>query len=442
MNIPYKKLVVFILLLSMTAISCEKFLEETPYDTIPDENTIYDKSSAEAAVRGAYRSLASLNYGSGFQNTILQSGGDIRSLNNAQTDLNVINYNLRSDIAFLSTYWGNFYNTINRANHIIQKVPSVTDISLTAALRDQLLGEAYFIRAISYFDLARVFGNVQIFLTPTTVVADKLGVKQSTQAQVYAQVLADLNTAEPLLPATIVRNRARKLTVNALRARLYLYLKRYAEAEADINVVLANTNYRLIKPFALATGTSESVLELSYSVNDVNAGYAQWNTSNRALEPKAEIHNLLNDPAVGGDRKLLSVRNASGQFIGGIYPTNTSAGYVIRTAELYLIRAEARALKTTPDLNGAIDDLNTVRLRANVTALPNTLSQAQILLAIENERRVEFALEPFRWFDIVRTGRALAVFNLDDPDKYLFPIPAGEILADPTLDQNPGYGKN
>jgi len=442
MNIQYKSLVIFILLLSMTTLSCKKFLEETPYDTIPDENTIYDKSSAEAAVRGAYRSLASLNYGSGFQNTILQSGGDIKSLNNAQTDLNVINYDLRSDIAFLSTYWGNFYNTINRTNHIIEKVPAVTDISLTATLRDQLLGEAYFIRAVSYFDLARVFGNVQIFLKPTTVVADKLGVKQSTQAEVYAQVLADLNAAEPLLPAAIVRNRVRKLTVNALRARLYLYTKRYAEAEADVNIVLANTNYRLIKPFALAAGTSESVLELSYSVNDVNAGYAQWNTSNRALEPKPEIHNLLNDPVVGGDRKLLSVRNSSGQFIGGIYPTNTSAAYLIRTAELYLIRAEARVLKTTPDLTGAIDDINAVRLRANVTALPNTLTSSQILLAIENERRVEFALEPFRWFDIVRTGRAAAVFNLSDPNKYIFPIPAGEILADPSLVQNPGYGKN
>lgn len=442
MNNPHKILLLLILLISMSAASCKKFLEQTPYDTIPDENTIYDKSSAEAAVRGAYRSLASLNYGAGFQNTILQSGGDIKSLNNAQTDLNVINYDLRSDIAFLSTYWGNFYNTINRTNHIIEKVPLVNDIKLTALQRDQLLGEAYFIRAISYFDLARTFGNVQIFLTPTRVVADKLGVKQSTQTEVYAQVLSDLNKAEPLLQIPVLRNRVAKSTVNALRARVYLYTKKYTEAEADANIVLSNSAYKLIKPFALAAGTTESVLELSYSVNDVNASYAQWNTSNRALEPKAGIHNLLNDPAVGGDRKLLSVRNSAGQFIGGIYPTNTAAGYLIRTAEVYLNRAEARALKTTPDLPGAISDINTVRIRANVTELPTTLTKDEVLLAIENERRVEFALEPFRWFDIVRTGRASAVFNLNDPNKYIFPIPAGERLADPSLEQNPGYGKN
>jgi len=442
MNIQHKTLLILSLIIVVFSTSCKKFLEETPYDTIPDENTIYDKSSAEAAVRGAYRALASLNYGAGFQNTILQSGGDVKSLNNAQTDLNVINYDLRSDIAFLSTYWGNFYNTINRTNHIIEKVPGVTDIKLTAAQRDQLLGEAYFIRAISYFDLGRTFGNVQIFLTPTRVVADKLGVKQSTQAEVYAQVLDDLNKAEPLLQTTVLRNRATRSTVNALRARVYLYTKKYTEAEADASIVIANPAYKLIKPFALAAGTSESILEFSYSVNDVNAGYAQWNTSNRALEPKAVIHNLLNDPNVGGDRKLLSVKNPAGQFIGGIYPTNTSAAYLLRTAEAYLIRAEARVLKATPDLAGAIEDLNAVRVRANVPAVSDALTKEEILLAIEDERRVEFALEPFRWFDIIRTGRAAAVFNLSDPGKYIFPIPAGEILADRSLEQNPGYGKN
>jgi hypothetical protein len=432
--------ILFIFFIALT--SCKKYLEVEPYDTIPDETTIVDKSSSEAAVRGAYRSLASLNYGSAFQNTILQSGGDIKSLNNAQTDLNVINYNLRSDIAFLSVYWGNFYNTINRANHIVEKVPLVNDINLTTSIKNQLLGEALAIRAVSYFDLARVFGNVQIFLSPTNVVSDKLGFKQSTQSQVYDQVLIDLNAAEPLLPSTVVRNRITKFTINALRARLYLYQKNYQGAETEANLVLANSNYRLIKPFNLAAGTSESILEFSYSVNDVNTSYAQWNTSNRALEPKPVIHNLLNDPGVGGDRKILSIRNAYGQFIGGIYPTNTSSGYLIRTAEVYLVRAEARVLKSVPDLPGAIADVNAVRVRANVPELSSTLSKEEVLLAIENERRVEFALEPQRWFDLVRTGRAPAVLNLTDVNKYIFPIPAGEIIADPTLKQNPGYGTN
>lgn len=426
-----------IILLVVTLQSCNKYLDVPSYNQVSDANTIFDSASAQTAVRGAYRGLASLNYNATFQNVVLQSGADVRSINNAQTDLNVINYDLRSDIPLLLTLWANNYNTINRANQIIAKVPAVNDINLTTALRNQLLGEGYFIRALSYFDLARLFGNVQIFLTPTNSVSDKLGKAKSTQAEVYAQVLSDLNTAETLLPATVVRNRATKFTVYALRARLNLYQQKYDAAETDVNSILANTNYRLITPFALAAGTTESVLELSYNTTDLNPAFSLWNGNNRALEPKATLHALLNDPNVGGGRKILSTQIGSGIY-GGISPTNTSAGYVIRTAELYLIRAEARAKKTAPDLIGAASDLNQVR---NRSGLPNTTAttQADIILAIENERRVEFALEPHRWFDLVRTGRAPAVLNLNDPNKYIFPIPGAEILANPALTQNPGY---
>ena len=423
--------------LALLLLSCKKYLDVKPYDQVSDEKTIFDKVSAETAVRGAYRALASLNYSSSFQTTVLLSGGDVRSINNGQTDLNTINYDLRSDIGFLSTFWNNNYNTINRANHIIAKVPSVSDPALTATLRDQLLGEAYFIRALSYFDLARLFGHVQLFLTPTVQVSDKVGVPKSTQAQVYAQVLEDLNKAEALLPATVVRNRATKFTVQALRARLHLYEKRYEAAEADANLVLANPNYKLVKPFALATGTTESVLELSYDVNNLNPGYNLWNGSNRTLEPKASLHNLLQDSVVGGGRKILSRQQGTSLF-GGIYPSNIAPFYAIRTAEVILIRAEARAKKASTDLAGALEDLNAVRSRAGVPH-SSAATAEEVVLAIEDERRVEFALEPHRWFDLVRTGRAPAVLNLNDPNKYIFPIPGGEIRVNPALVQNPGY---
>lgn len=435
MKTPY--IIILLLALGMSLGSCGKYLEVKPYDQVSDEKTIFDKVSAETAVRGAYRSLATLNYSSSFQTTVLLSGGDVRSINNGQTDLNTINYELRSDIGFLSTFWNNNYNTINRANHVIEKVPTVNDAALTKALRDQLLGEAYFIRALSYFDLARLFGNVQIFLTPTVQVADKIGVPKSTQAQVYAQVLDDLNKAETLLPATVVRNRATTFTVYALRARLHLYLQNYDAAIADANLVLANSNYKLIKPFALASGTTESILELSYDVNNLNPGFNLWNGTNRTLEPKATLHNLLQDTLTGGTRKLLSKQTGTALF-GGIFPSNISANYVLRTAEVHLIRAEALAKKESPDLAGALKDLNEVRLRAGLKSSTAT-TQEEVILAIENERRVEFALEPHRWFDLVRTGRAPAVLNLNDPNKYIFPIPGGEIRVNPALVQNPGY---
>ncbi|SDE67489.1 SusD family protein [Mucilaginibacter pineti] len=433
-----KLLLLFTIFISIALQSCKKYLDVPPYNQVSDGNTIFDAASAQTAVRGAYRGLASLNYSATFQNIVLQSGGDVRSINNAQTDLNVINYDLRSDIPLLLTLWSNNYNTINRANQVIAKVPLVTDINLTQSLKDQLLGEGYFIRALSYFDLARLFGNVPIFLTPTNKVSDKVGTAKSTQAQVYAQVLDDLNKAEALLPTTVVRNRATKYTVYALRARLNLYLQKYQEAENDVNSILANnSSYKLITPFALAAGTTESVLELSYNTTDVNGAFSLWNGNNRALEPKASLYNLLNDPLVGGGRKILATKTGTAIY-GGISPTNISAGYVIRTAELYLIRAEARVKKVSPDLNGALDDLDAVRLRSGLVKSTAATSN-EILLAIENERQVEFALEPHRWFDLVRTGRAPAVLNLSDANKYIFPIPGAEILANPALVQNNGY---
>lgn len=111
---------------------------------------------------------------------------------------------------------------------------------------------------------------------------------------------------------------------------------------------------------------------------------------------------------------------------------------MIRTAELYLNRAEARLNKSTPDIEGALSDLNQVKSRSEISNSTATTKEA-ILLDIENERRIEFALEPHRWFDLVRTGRASAVLKLADANKYIFPIPANEISTNPVLEQNPGY---
>ena len=110
--------------------------------------------------------------------------------------------------------------------------------------------------------------------------------------------------------------------------------------------------------------------------------------------------------------------------------------YIIRIAELYLIRAEALAQQSK--LSQALTDLNVVRDRAGIAASTAT-TQEEVLLAIENERRLEFALEPHRWFDIVRTGRAGAVFGVTDPNRLLLPIPVQQLLSDKSLEQNPGY---
>ncbi len=441
------------LLIIISALSsCKKFLNVQPLDAISDEQTIIDKASAQTAIRGVYRSLASDSYyGNSFQSIGYLGGDNVQWTGSQSIVQQFIEHKIKADNATVAGIWSAIYTTINRANHVIAKVPNVVDAGFSQSDRNQIIGEAYFIRALAYFDLARTWGGVQIVLTPTLSSTDKTGIKRSTQAQTYAQALSDLTAAEGLLPLPTTQNpvRANKETVWALRARYHLYQREWTLAASYAKKVLDNTTfYQLLKPFssfftpASAVATKESVFELSYSATYTNGHRGQWqppaNGGTRQIAPNDAFVTLVNNPQIGGNRNVLVAKTSAGLWYGNLYYRSpaTDPAYVIRIAELYLIRAEALAQDS--DLPGALANLNAVRDRAGLATLSST-SHSDILLAIENERRIEFALEPHRWFDLVRTGRAAAVLGITDANKYFLPIPANEISADPSLDQNSGY---
>ncbi|UOE46824.1 RagB/SusD family nutrient uptake outer membrane protein [Mucilaginibacter sp. SMC90] len=435
----------------VTLASCKKFLDVQPKDSAPDNQTIFDRPSAETAVRGIYRALSADNYyGVNFVSVGYLSGDNIQWTGSQSIVQQFIDHNVKADNATVSNIWLAIYTTINRANYVIAKLPAVTDVSLTNAEKNQLLGEAYFIRALCYFDLARTWGGVQIVTTPTLSATDKNGIARSTVEQTYAQVLSDLNTAEPLLPLPTAQNpvRANKETVYALKARYYLYQKDWANAEKYATLVLGDTqNYSLLKPYSAwfannVIGTKESVFELAYSATYTNGHRGQWqppaNNGTRQWAPNNTFVTLVNDPAIGGNRSALVAKTTAGLWYGNLYYRSpaTDPAYIIRIAEEYLIRAEANAQLNK--LDDARIDLNAVRDRAGLTAT-TAVSQTDVLLAIENERRIEFALEGHRWFDLVRTGRAAAVLGVTDATKNILPIPVDQLNVDPALTQNPGY---
>lgn len=454
------KYIIVLLTAASTFISCKKFLTIDPINAVSDENPIFDKTSSETALRGVYRQLASSGYyGEGYVTLGYFPSGDIKNLTTGGA-ANLVNVNFRADDTNFNTAWSAIYITINRANNVISKVPKVQDPLLTQQLKDQYVGEAKFIRALAYFDLARAWGGVQIVLEPTTSLENRREVKRSTLDETYAQVLKDLEDAEQLLPNTLNRIRATKRTVWALRARLHLYKKEWALAEEyATKLINLSTDYTLIKPYSAwfagnAVGTSESVFELEYSAINPSAIRAQMqhptNGGTYRYAPNDRFVQLLNDPTISGGRKALIGSVTQGGttiWFGNLYyrlPA-TDPAYIFRIAEFYLIRAEARAhLDNLSATTGALFDLNKVRERAEI--LPSTaVTQADILLAIENERRVEFAFEAHRWFDLARTGRAKAVLEALDQNthvedyEYLFPIPITQIQLDHSLDPNPGY---
>jgi len=425
--------------------SCKKFLEEKPNNALPSGSSITDAGTARAAIVGAYDAVQ--GYYAGNYPTLGTITADNVIFNGTlsqylQLDQNAIP---PDNVTTVAAYQG-LYRAVNAANSVIAYVPAVEDPRLTPDEKNKIIGEAYFIRALAYFDLGRGWGGVQLQLKPTTDLSAAKGIRRSTLQQTYDQALADLVQAEALLPEDAsTRSRAQKSTARALRARLHLYRKEWAEAEIYATQVISNTKYTLVKPyktfFTAPFGSAESIFELTFSANDRNSFWNLWYPSSAGgqytLKPSADVVTQLTGSA-GGSRSALLAGTGNNVY-GVLYNTSATSvdpSYVIRIAELYLIRAEARAHQN--NLDEARADLNAVRQRADVADFSST-SQTEILRAIENENSLEFAFEAHRWFDLVRTGRAGEVLGLTNQNYWLFPLPYSDILSDPDANQNPGY---
>jgi hypothetical protein len=439
-------------LLSVLALSCDDLLRPEPTTGISDERSIYDEKSASAALNGAYNSLRSGSYYGLDFNFITYLFADNVKFVGIQTYYKIFvrqngygKTSLQSDNSALAGVWSAIYQTINNANHLIEKVPLVDDPHFTQDERNSILGQAYFIRALSYFDLARFWGGVQIVLKPTSNPADVYGIRRSSLEATYAQVLADLAEAETRLVSQTSRIFVDLGAVQALAARIALYREEWEKAENYATRLIANDKYALVKPYSLfytAKESAESIFELEFTTSDTNPSSNWWRPSELGGRYEASLNDaiveLLRDPATGGNRGALVVESERKKEIyNGFYwrGQRDDPEYVFRIAEQYLIRAEARAWRG--NLAGSIADLNAVRERADVPPLDLSLydTPAKVLQAIEDERRVEFAVENHRFFDLRRTGRLGAVLGEDEG--YLLPIPINQLDRDSSLEPNP-----
>ncbi|KEQ29604.1 hypothetical protein N180_17335 [Pedobacter antarcticus 4BY] len=436
-------------LFSLTLLlgSCKKYLDVVPNNALPTASAIIDAGTARAAIIGTYDGLQ--NYYSADYPTLGTITADNVIFNGTLSEYLQLDQNaIPTDNVITVSAYRKIYRMINSANGVIAGIPGVNDPLLTPEEKNKILGEAYFLRAIGYFDLGRGWGGVQIQLNPTVDLNALKGVKRSTLAQTYDQVLADLVKAEELLPAddANTRNRAQKSTARALRARLNLYRENWTEAEAYATQVINQPKFKLVDNyktfFTSPFLSSESVLELSFSANDRNSFWNLWYPSSSGgqftLKPSDGFVAKINNPAIGGSRKSL-VAGSGTTVYGVLYNTagvSVDPAYLIRIAELYLIRAESRA--NSGNLDGARADLNVIRTRAGVAPLTGG-NKEQVLQAIADENSLEFAFEAHRWFDLTRTKKTGEVLGVTNPNFWLFPIPYSDILSDPDVVQNPGY---
>jgi len=439
--------IALLLFTGLMGASCNDILDTEPEQNISDQAVIVDEKSSNTALVGVYDALQ------GYATSSI-IGLDLASDN-------VVNYNNQNNLVpdlTPNAAGGGFsaiYRMINQANFVISLVPGVQDNFFTQEERNQILGEAYFLRALGYLDLAKTYGGVQLVLVPATGPDTHKGTKRSTIEQTYEQIGKDLDQAETLLKETLNRTRANRFSVYALKARYYTYTKNWELAEQNASKVIASSSFKLVKPFSLFfTGktTEESVFELVYSTSDRNSFYTNWlspaDGGRHDYIPAREFVSLLLDPQKGGSRKSMLKQTAEGSWDLIQYGKSdgSSSVFVLRIAEQYLIRAEARAKKAAPDLAGALADLNAVKNRADApsSVLTTSSTAAQISAEILEERRLELPFEGHRFVDVVRTGNAATIFGAINPNRKkadfeVLPIPLSAIQNDGDLNQNPGY---
>ncbi|MFD2553581.1 RagB/SusD family nutrient uptake outer membrane protein [Sphingobacterium tabacisoli] len=441
--------------------SCESFLSiDPPKDRVAAEDAFSDNKTAEATVLGLYVGMNNYNnqFGSALLTLLLSSASD--DYYSAFTSYDEYRFNnITPSASYLDRLWSHPYGYINHANKIIEGLEAS---SLNEDVKKQLSAEARFIRSFSFFYLTNLFNKVPLVTTSDINTANTLG--PSTQEEVYQFVVEDLIRAESDISdeylgtqqgASSERIRPNKKAVSALLSRVYLYKKDWKNAESTATTVINDTRYKI--PSDLNTvflKTSQEAIWQLQTVNTTTAGVNTWEgfTIVPATATARGYYNVYQptlDSYEANDKRkdnwLKPYTIASGTFYMPYkYKVRTGSpvteyNTVLRLAEQYLIRAEARLNQgKTVD---AITDINVIRERAGLTLLPNTLSPEETALALEKERHLELLGEwGHRWFDLARTNRAVAVLsvtkgNFTQADTKI-PIAESILLSNKKLEQN------
>ncbi|WP_185937469.1 RagB/SusD family nutrient uptake outer membrane protein [Chitinophaga polysaccharea] len=443
----------------LTTVSCKKFIQvDVPIDQVSSDKAFLNDATALSSVLGLYANNNLLTTNGSTEYSLL---GAVTSFGGAAADdiyLSSATYldefktnTITVSSGYVNNTWNYAYAVIFAANSAIEGLNASTGVS--AGLKQQLLGECYFMRAFIYFYLTNLYGDVP--MVTSTVNSVNLTLPRAPQADIYQMIISDLKIAQGNLAdayPSAQRARVNKAAAAALLSRVYLYTKDYANAEAQATAVISNGSYKLESLDSTFLNTSNEVIWqrftfYGYTVFGLN--FVPSGTSpNYVLYPSLAASFEPGDARMDKWAKPLPVGGVSYYYPYKYKLRNATAGneynVLLRLAEQYLIRAEARAqLGKITGAGSAAEDLDMVRKRAGLQGTTAT-GQSAMLLAIENERAHElFAELGHRWFDLKRTNRATAVLGPQKPTwkptAVLFPVPANQILYNKNLTQNEGY---
>lgn len=462
--------------------SCKKnFIELAPVSTVSTDALYKTDKDFRDAIIGIYSV-----YQNQYQNMWLF--GDMRGDDSWDelvkgTAAAMDNFTINNDDGVINSTWLNYYNIINRANTVLAKIKGA-DVSVVKN-KDIYTAEASFLRALAYFDLVRIYGDVPMAASPLTI---EEGYKAGREkvAKIYEQVIIkDLLFAEGKLPAKFTGSdvgRATKGAAKSLLGKVYLTVQDFAKAEAKLQEV-TTMGYSLLPKYTDLFDYTKDEHHNEYIFDiEYEQGIGEGNCFTTNFSPKdpptAAFYGVTggqngnNNPPkslfeifpAGDLRKDITAANGftdnNGVFRPLIPTSNDVQTYtkkymvrllascdsranwkVIRYADVLLMYAEA--LNENGKTDEALKYLNMVRVRAGLQGYTN-LTKEVVRDNIYLERRLELSFEGHRWFDLLRTGRALSVMSKYGMKAYMtvFPLPLSQVklINNPSIfPQNPGY---
>ena len=451
--------------------SCDDFIDLNPISQSSSAGFYGTEYEMEQGLAAAYGALQSTNQygGIGYPSFMEVPSDNTWNLNTTQNGGRAAafdNFVVDASNAQLQSTWVSCFDGVQKANLVITRASASETIA--EDVKKRILGEAYFLRALTYFNMVRIWGYVPLLTEEVANVNDAFNHTQATPDEIYAQIIKDLEFGASNLPASYTGNNIGRVTKGAaqtLLAKVYLTQKNWSQALTLLKSVISSGTYDLVPNFADVFAVNnknniESIFEVQFD-NSINGeGYSGGNP----LEAGNDVNNLPSDNLLRlfnqnpDDRKDARVidMGAQGMRLYKWHDTKTSYGMgfniiVLRYADVLLMAAEAMNELGYGD-NDALKYLNMVRSRSHAAEYSYTelADQAAFRDAVEKERRLELAFENHRWFDLVRTGKALEIVNKNDggsvltvdakSHQLLFPIPQSEIDASGNkLVQNQGY---
>lgn len=450
-----KKNILTISFVAAAVFGCGDKLEISPLNTVGSAQAVNTSGDVEALVVGAFTAMGGGDvYGGNMQRDadLLGDNGEIAWDGTFVAPGEIWDKNMLITNDQASETWLDTYAAINRANTVLANLDKVT-----ADKKNRVEGEAKFIRGALYFELARIFGKtwtdgnptqnlaVPLILTPADASSLSTKVKRNTVAEVYAQAIADLQSAETLLPnrnGIFVTN----FSASAILSRIYMMQNRYPEAVTASNRVIASGQFALTATFADAFNKTSTA-----STSRTSNGYATTeDVFAIQVTSQAGVNNLntFYDPTGRGDIPVedahLAIYEAGDarrsffQVSGGVRYTRKFQDRfanlsVVRLAEMYLTRAEANLRAGSVTGATPLADVNRIRTRVGLASL-GAVTIADVL----KERKAELAFEGHLIHDLKRTQRSVGSLAFSSP-KLVFPIPQRETILNSELVQNAGY---